>query len=337
MSAPTFQSSLSVLVALFTLGSQAIAAPALAALSGMPPATSSAVGATVGGTLGDLPQPMVLGRYVSRRPARRANPSTSRGGGSRDGCLELAQDHNNAMLNTLTALMPEARKQDQRGEWREVWGQTSRSQPSFWFYIPYKAESIGTLEFVLQDEQENAIATLPLALPATAQASSSAKPALPSTTLKSTDGQAKQAVGVVQFTLPPTVALQPGKTYLWSLSLAGKPNCKMAKPNPNQPLGDLSAPSAMAEPTVLMVNGWVTYQPTPAPLAAQLKTASPQQQSTLFAENGYWFEALDSAASLKQRDPKAAQSIWLDLLNQVGLQPVAGQPLTAQPLGLAKK
>ena len=56
----------------------------------------------------------------------------------------------------LTALVPENNI-----------GTTVRDRPSFWFYVPYRPQQVGTVEFVLQDERENDVYRQTFALSAT--------------------------------------------------------------------------------------------------------------------------------------------------------------------------
>lgn len=65
-------------------------------------------------------------------------PGRRKGGGSRSPCPT------SEIL--LTALVPENNI-----------GTTISDRPSFWFYVPYRPEQVGGVEFVLQDESENDI------------------------------------------------------------------------------------------------------------------------------------------------------------------------------------
>ncbi len=83
-----------------------------------------------------------------------------------------------------------------------VWGLTTTSHPSFWFYVPYAVTPGSTIEFVLQDETGKDIYQ-------TALTSSEADP------------------GVMGFQLPPTApSLEIGKRYHWFFTV----NCNQAEP-----------------------------------------------------------------------------------------------------------
>lgn len=91
----------------------------------------------------------------------------------------------------LTALVPFTQK---TGSAMDVWGLTTVTHPTFWFYVPLPKNSAYPAEFVLQDEAANPIYQTAIALPD--------KP------------------GVMGVTLPKTVSpLALNKRYRWFFSI----------------------------------------------------------------------------------------------------------------------
>ncbi|MEI2582661.1 DUF928 domain-containing protein [Scytonema sp. PRP1] len=94
----------------------------------------------------------------------------------------------------LTALMPVYSNS------QLIFGATTASHPTFWFYIPYKPPSPG--KFVLQDKDDNLVYQTDVTLP--------------------------QTPGVISFSLPQTVApLLIGKRYHWFFKIY----CKAQQPS----------------------------------------------------------------------------------------------------------
>jgi hypothetical protein len=128
-------------------------------------------------------------------PNRGDNPTGSGGGtfarapGQRQGkpevrgeCPSLPQG-----IEPLTALVPEAAINDLK----VVLGKTVAEHPTFWFYVPYSLTSSQSVEFVLQDENDNII-------------------------YKTSLTGSGNSPGVVGFQLPSTVPpLAVGKSYRW--------------------------------------------------------------------------------------------------------------------------
>lgn len=73
-------------------------------------------------------------------------------------------------------------------------GLTLKEHPTFWFYVPYKTESISSGKFVLQDNEENAIYELSFKLP--------------------------KSPGFISISIPNTAKpLEKNKPYKWKLRL----------------------------------------------------------------------------------------------------------------------
>jgi Domain of Unknown Function (DUF928) len=243
-------------------------------------------------------------RYTPPRPPNRRAPGTNRGAGSRD-CLVPDKETKEPTLDSLGALVPQVTRKDGTKQWAEVWGRTTTPQPTLWFYSPYSTASMKKVEFILQDAEDQDIYRTPVSIPATP--------------------------GLVSVTLPAKIALKPNTMYRWYFNVLGK-DCSQQKP---------SSPSALNEPTLnepmvqdaltsfRTVNGWIEYTPVAEPLAAQLKQASPQNQATLYAANGFWYDALNAIAILKQTQPTdtAIAADWAGLLKQSGLEKLASQPI----------
>lgn len=118
-------------------------------------------------------------------------PSDRASGGTR-GCGNISQQPTRTGSERLTALAPEYKSQDSE----LVWGSTTDSRPTFWFYIPdgQKVEA----EFVLQDPKKQSHYASPISLSGTP--------------------------GVINFPLPSTIpSLEIGNQYRWYLSIKCQP------------------------------------------------------------------------------------------------------------------
>jgi Domain of Unknown Function (DUF928) len=80
----------------------------------------------------------------------------------------------------------------------------------------------------------------------------------------------------------------------------------------------------------IFVDGWLQRVDLDRTLTEQLKQASPTSKIALSAENGLWYDALNSLASLratKPQDPGLKQD-WQNLLKSIDLGDLANQPLS---------
>ena len=113
-----------------------------------------------------------------------------------------------------------------------------------------------------------------------------------------------KTAGILSLKLPSTIApLQSGKLYHWFLKLYCKPT----------------------SPPDSFVDGWI-QQESPSPdLAQKLATATPPQRVRLYAAHGFWFDALTTAAELRQTP--SADSSWPELLQAIGLETVAAEAI----------
>ena len=105
--------------------------------------------------------------------------------------------------------------------------------------------------------------------------------------------------GVMSFTLPADAPpLEVGKEYHWEVALVCNPDD-----------GDQGGKTR--------VQGAITrVQPSPT-FASQLQAASPRDRVALYAQEGYWYDALKALADLRSANPNdpSLVSDWTDLLN----------------------
>jgi hypothetical protein len=100
----------------------------------------------LGFALISLAQPALAIRFLPPPlPPDRSAPG-NRGEGASRGCAIGDRP--------LTALAP---AYSENPDLTQVWGLTSQEKPSFWFYVPYEASVIQSMEFVLQDDRETTL------------------------------------------------------------------------------------------------------------------------------------------------------------------------------------
>lgn len=106
--------------------------------------------------------------------------------------------------------------------------------------------------------------------------------------------------------------LEPGVEYRWSVA---------AVADPGQRAGDTLA------------SGTIQHEPPPAALAARLDRASPRELPFLYAEHGYWYDAIAALSEQIATHPEDRQlrSWRAALLRQVGLGEVAAYYFRAMP------
>ncbi|MBE9060895.1 DUF928 domain-containing protein [cf. Phormidesmis sp. LEGE 11477] len=168
---------------------------------------------------------------------------------------------------------------------------TTKGHPSFWFYVPYSLETT-SLEFVLQDENNNTIyqATLSKEMPR-----------------EISDSSFDSDHGIIQIALPESVpALALETSYRWFFLAY----CQQNDPD--------------------FVEGWITRRsPLPSSLADELAIASPREQAVLYAQNGIWQETL-TVLGEQYRDNETNLEIlrdWASLLESANLEHLTQQPL----------
>lgn len=188
----------------------------------------------------------------------------------------------------LTALVPAIEKRVGEGKATYVWGITSAEYPTFWFYVPDSGPSLRSVEFVLQDDQNNDVYRTFVKLP--------------------------QKQGIVSLSLPSTsTPLKINQNYHWFFKTEMAVSCQQQ------------------EPVIVKdaVEGWVQRVQPDLNLTSQLKTATQRQQMALYAQNGFWYDALKTLAQLRLQKPEdaALKANWQELLQSVGLSEIASQSL----------
>jgi hypothetical protein len=116
--------------------------------------------------------------------------------------------------------------------------------------------------------------------------------------------------GIVELTLPDDAPeLEMGKEYVWHFA----------------PI----APDGILRPDNYSVTGWVKRVSSPIESHQSL---NPVELATLYAKEGIWYDTLQvlSAAKQAQPDDPTLASEWHDLLEQVGLEAIANQPIAEQ-------
>lgn len=70
-----------------------------------------------------------------------------------------------------------------------------------------------------------------------------------------------------------------------------------------------------------VVGGWVEYRQLSQNLQNQLIKASKVERVSLYARNGYWYDAVATIIELQQKEPQNSQlgKTWTELLTSVGL------------------
>jgi Domain of Unknown Function (DUF928) len=113
--------------------------------------------------------------------------------------------------------------------------------------------------------------------------------------------------GIINFSLPQTsTPLAIDKLYQWELKLTMKRQLDRE----------------------ISVKGWIQRSDLNSDLSARIKQATPDRQAVLYAENGFWYDALSTLAELR-RDRSQDLAIlqdWKNILNSVDLGKLANKP-----------
>lgn len=110
--------------------------------------------------------------------------------------------------------------------------------------------------------------------------------------------------GVLRISLPPTeAAIAPDTQYRWYF----KVNCSLSE--------------------LETVSGWIQRVSLPAPVEQQLAQADLAEKTVILARHGIWYDALTTAAQLRQTNPQ--DSSWATLLRAIGLENWATAPDTS--------
>jgi hypothetical protein len=119
--------------------------------------------------------------------------------------------------------------------------------------------------------------------------------------------------GIMNFTIPENApALEKGKRYRWFLTVV----CKE---------GDIGG-----NPTI---NGWVDRVEPGLDLKQAVAKGDKKKLYKLYAEKGLWYEAINSLAELKSKEPAntLVKNDWQKLLNSVGLNSFGSEPFVSLP------
>ncbi|MEO0769666.1 MAG: DUF928 domain-containing protein [Cyanobacteria bacterium J06649_4] len=112
--------------------------------------------------------------------------------------------------------------------------------------------------------------------------------------------------GIVQVMLPEAApALEVGAAYRWFFMAY----CESDSPS--------------------FVEGWIERSPLAPSLSASLDSATPREQTLLYAQNGFWQETLTLAAERYRQNPSNPEYTqdWESLLASVNLSHLSEQPL----------
>ncbi|MBE9178155.1 DUF928 domain-containing protein [Oculatella sp. LEGE 06141] len=113
--------------------------------------------------------------------------------------------------------------------------------------------------------------------------------------------------GLIRLAVPDTApAMEPDKPYFWTLAIY----CNPARPSES-----------------VFVQGTVQRLRLTPNQQRQFAAAAPLERSRLYAASGLWYDSLTMLADLRATDPAQAETAWLELLRQVGLEAVAEQPI----------
>ncbi|MFN6486650.1 MULTISPECIES: DUF928 domain-containing protein [unclassified Nostoc] len=168
-----------------------------------------------------------------------------------------------------------------------VLASTVAENPTFWFYVPQLPQTIRSGEFVLQVLDGKDVQNV-------------------YRTPLTLSGKA----GIVSITLPaqPQYFLKIDKKYHWYFHIY---------------CGDVEKTSDN-----FYVDGFVQRQVLTEALDSQLKLAKPKEY-IVYSANNIWYDALTNLGQQRRTNPQNAtlNQDWVDLLNAVGLQDIAKEPI----------
>ena len=83
-----------------------------------------------------------------------------------------------------------------------------------------------------------------------------------------------------------------------------------------------------------VVGGWIKYSQPDAQLSQQLTKTTLIDRVSLYAQHGFWYDALTTLVVEQKKEPNnlALAKTWAELLQSVGLESIATQPLSAAML-----
>jgi Domain of Unknown Function (DUF928) len=121
--------------------------------------------------------------------------------------------------------------------------------------------------------------------------------------------------GIISITLPKEIpALEINKDYQWSFSV----DCSIVTEVPSK------------VPDEIM--GWVKRVPLDPSVVKKIEQASPSDRSKIYAEQGIWYDTLNTLAEALRNDPQNSQLLasWKELLgySTVNLKDFDSEPIT---------
>jgi hypothetical protein len=115
--------------------------------------------------------------------------------------------------------------------------------------------------------------------------------------------------GIYRIDIPNYVTpLQEGENYLWSFSLICSETDLAGNP---------------------VVGGWINRIENSQFIQKQIQTVSPSDRPEQYTKELLWYDLMASLADLRQSDPNnpTLENKWENLLNEVGLNDLATEPL----------
>lgn len=120
--------------------------------------------------------------------------------------------------------------------------------------------------------------------------------------------------GIISFTLPEDAPpLKVNHKYAWHFGMV----CQAQNP------------AQISIPEIVLVSGEIKRSEPSSALKDQLQKVAGIEKAAVYAKNGIWTEALATLAQLRRSQPDDSRLIaaWEELLNSVGLEKVAKEPL----------
>ncbi|WP_445633521.1 DUF928 domain-containing protein [Nostoc sp. DSM 114161] len=228
-------------------------------------------------------------QFTSPPPPPDRGAAGDRGGAASRGCAS-----GNESLMALVPVYEQTVKQEQKQaiSVTKVWGLTTVTHPTFWFFVPYNKSSIAAIEFVIKDESNK-----------------------PSQTIYRTAINSPSNPGIVSVSLPETTtALEVGKMYHWFFKV--KVNCN------NQQPAELEYVEGWVE----------RVKPTSSLAEAIKQATPQQQVALYAENGIWHDALNSMAKlRLDKPKDASVMADWTSLLKSVGLEKLAQQPLISIP------
>ncbi|MBD2199967.1 MULTISPECIES: DUF928 domain-containing protein [Calothrix] len=121
--------------------------------------------------------------------------------------------------------------------------------------------------------------------------------------------------GIISITLPKEIpALEINKDYQWTFSV------------------DCSIVTGVSSKVPDEIIGWVKRVPLDSSIVTKIEQASPSDRSKIYADQGIWYDTLNTLAEALRNDPKNPQLLasWKELLgySTVNLKDFDSEPIT---------